>query len=175
MARGEADGGRLGPFESMLDELEDALEKDKFLGVERAIWPRAAPPPRGEVFVSGAAVASLYVESVAAEPPPEDSLSENSPPESLPPENLPSLPPAPPKKLDLAADFAGLSQELAAARGPDQLRQLRRRWALILHPDRVPPLDRAQAEKFMAEVNAAVDCAIRGQLPSGKRPAGVRP
>ena len=165
MARDEEDVGRLSPFERMLDELNDAAEKDEILGVERVAWPGASPVPLGEAFFPGGAVESLYVESDDAErPPPEPSASTSSP--------RPEPSPAP-RKLDLAADFAGLRQELAAARGSGELRQLRRRCALALHPDRVAPLDRALAEKFMAEVNAAIDCAIRDKSPSGKRTAGV--
>jgi hypothetical protein len=168
MARGE-DVGRLSPFERMLDELDNASENDAFLGDECVVWPRASPVPRGEVFVSGESVESLYVESGGEETPPQEPPQESLPSLPSPGESLPAS-----QKSDLAADFAGLRQELAAARGPGELRQLRRRCALILHPDRVAPVDRALAEKFMAEVNAAIDCAIRGETPAGKRPAGFR-
>lgn len=163
MARGEDDVGRLSPFDRMLDELNDASEKDESLGVERVVWPSASTVPPGEAFFPGGAVESLYVESGGAETP----LQE---PHFEPRELSPA-----PRTIDLAADFAGLREELAAARGAGELRQLRRRCALVLHPDRVAPLDRALAEKFMAEVNAAIDCAIRGKSPGGKRWASVRP
>jgi hypothetical protein len=162
MARGDEDAGRISPFERMLDELDDGSEKDEFTGVERVIWPRASPLSRGEIFLSGEAVESLYVESVGAQTPPQEL---HHPPRGSSEGR---------QNIDLAADFAGLRHELAAARGPDELRQLRRRCALILHPDRVALLDRALAEKFMAEVNAAIDCAIRSPSPSGKRRTGAR-
>jgi hypothetical protein len=161
MALGEDGAGRVSPFERMLDELDEASERDVGSGAER-LWPRASPLPRAEVFVPGEAVESLYVESGGSEAPTQE-------PASSPREPFPKT-----RMADLAAEFAELPENLAAARSPDDLRQMRRRFALILHPDRVPPLDRALAEKWMAEVNAAIDCAIRSRFPSGKRRAGAR-
>jgi hypothetical protein len=69
--------------------------------------------------------------------------------------------PAKAKKADLTADFADIGRELARPQSLTELRQLRRRCALLLHPDRVAPWDRSLAENFMAEVNAAIDSAIK--------------
>jgi hypothetical protein len=56
--------------------------------------------------------------------------------------------------------FAEISAEIAAA-DLEHLRRLRRRCALAAHPDRVAPNQRADAERLMALVNAAIDGAIR--------------
>lgn len=54
---------------------------------------------------------------------------------------------------------------------PSELRQLRRRFAADNHPDRVSAEMRAEAVAAMADVNAAIDRALR---PSGKpRKAGA--
>ena len=77
-----------------------------------------------------------------------------------PPRETAPLPEKPGRRA-LAADFAEIRRELASTRSPDALKRLRRRCALAVHPNRVDPLDRSTAEKFMAEVNAAIDRAIK--------------
>ncbi len=73
--------------------------------------------------------------------------------------------PAPPpaEHFDLAARAAQIRQEFGKALGLEDLRRLRRRCALLAHPDRAPGLYRGEAEKFMAEINAAIDAAIKSQ------------
>jgi len=55
--------------------------------------------------------------------------------------------------------------EFSAAAGLDEFRRLRRRYALLLQPDRAPANERAAAEALMAEINAAIDTAIRIRSP----------
>jgi hypothetical protein len=64
---------------------------------------------------------------------------------------------------DETADFAKMSAQIAAAGNVGQLRNLRRAFALAAHPDRVPPQRRAEAERLMAKVNAAIDSAMIGK------------
>ena len=56
--------------------------------------------------------------------------------------------------------FGEVAAEIAAARGAAELHRLRRALALAAHPDRVPTEDRAEAERLMARVNAAIDDAL---------------
>jgi hypothetical protein len=70
-------------------------------------------------------------------------------------------PPAKPEKLLRAPDFVEIQAELAAAKSLDELRRLRRRCARSAHPDVVDLRERPLAEKRMAEVNAAIDHAIK--------------
>jgi hypothetical protein len=145
MTFGEDIGGRLSPFERLLEALDEEdppfAEKSVFSGAAR-LWPHASATPLADAFHSGDAVESLYVEALTPEPTPE---------------------PEKPARTDLTADFAEIRQELARPRSLAELRQLRRRCALLVHPDRVAPLQRSLAENFMAEVNAAIDHAIKGK------------
>lgn len=58
-------------------------------------------------------------------------------------------------------DFEEIAARIAAARGAGELHRLRRTLALAAHPDRVAPALRAEAERLMARVNAAIDEAAR--------------
>jgi hypothetical protein len=58
----------------------------------------------------------------------------------------------------IAAVRAGLSER--------DLSQLRRRFAAMNHPDRVPPELRSEAERAMASVNAEIDAALK-RIASG--------
>jgi len=152
MALGEDIGGRLSAFERLLEALDEedppSPEKGVYSGAAR-LWPRASATPLADAFHSGDAVESLYVEELAPEHAPE---------------------PEEPGKTDLTADFADIRQELTRPRSPAELRQLRRRCALLIHPDRVAPLQRSLAENFMAEVNAAIDHAIKGKTTVTQTP-----
>lgn len=57
-------------------------------------------------------------------------------------------------------DFAEIAAEIAAARDAAELHRLRRAMASAAHPDRVPCESRAEAERLMARVNAAIDEAL---------------
>ncbi|MCW2284604.1 hypothetical protein M2323_002491 [Rhodoblastus acidophilus] len=57
-------------------------------------------------------------------------------------------------------DFAEIAAEIAAARDAAELHRLRRVMARAAHPDRVPSERRAEAERLMARVNAAIDEAL---------------
>jgi hypothetical protein len=59
----------------------------------------------------------------------------------------------------IAVVRAGLSE-----RG---LNQLRRRFAAMNHPDRVPPELREEAERAMASVNAEIDAALKRMASGG--------
>lgn len=98
-------------------------------GAER-LWPRAAPPPRGDIYRDGP-IELFYAEHQDAAPPPA------------------------PAKLD----FESIAAEIGRA-DPAQLRRLRRHCALLSHPDRAAPEARSEAEAFLARVNAAIDSAI---------------
>jgi len=138
-------GGRPSPFERLLEALDDEdppmPEKGGFSGAER-LWPRVFAAPLREACHSGEAVESLYVETLGKEH---------------------FSAPAKPVNADLAAQFAALREQLARPQSLAELRQLRRHCALLLHPDRAAPPDRFLAENCMAEVNAAIDRAIKGK------------
>jgi len=138
-------GGRPSPFERLLEALDEEdprlPEKGAFSDAER-LWPRVSTASLREAFHSGEAVEALYVET-------------------LDPEH--SSAPTKPVKADLTAQFAAIRQQLARTQTLPELRQLRRHCALLLHPDRAAPLDRFLAENFMAEINAAIDRAIKGK------------
>ncbi len=138
--------GRQSPFEKVLDQLEedDSRERAAAVGVER-FWPGAWSGTPTENYRQDSAVESLYAES----------LDENEVAAA-------ELPPPPP-------DVAEIRRELAASRSLDDLRRLRRRCALAAHPDRVRDAERPQAEKLMAEINAAIDRAIKERLAVAKR------
>jgi len=57
-------------------------------------------------------------------------------------------------------DFGEIAARIAAAGNADELHRLRRAVALATHPDRVPVEGRAEAERLMARVNAAIDDAL---------------
>lgn len=147
MAFGEDIGGRLCSFERLLEALDEEDPPDPEIGFAR-LWPRSFASLT-TVFHSGDTVESLYVEALA-------------------PEHAPA--PEKPGKTDLTANFADIRKELTRPRSLAELRQLRRRCALLVHPDRVAPLQRSLAENFMAEVNAAIDHAIKGKTTVTQTP-----
>ncbi|PPQ38615.1 hypothetical protein SAMN06265338_106215 [Rhodoblastus acidophilus] len=57
--------------------------------------------------------------------------------------------------------FEEIAARIAAARSAAELHRLRRTLALAAHPDRVAAEIRADAERLMARVNAAIDEAAR--------------
>ncbi|MCW2274979.1 hypothetical protein GJ654_10565 [Rhodoblastus acidophilus] len=57
-------------------------------------------------------------------------------------------------------DFGEIAADIVAARSAEELYRLRRALALAAHPDRVPTDARADAERLMARVNAAIDEAL---------------
>jgi hypothetical protein len=143
----EKSTGRQSPFERVLEQVEEEGPPSPFArgaayGAER-LWKRAGATPLEQGLPAGA------IENLYAEVAPRDAPTRPSPEKT--------------GKRVLASDFAEIRKELAAIRGPDQLRRLRRRCALTAHPDRVDPADRSMAEKFMAEINAAIDRAIKDQ------------
>jgi hypothetical protein len=143
MAIGGKHAGRNTPFERMLDDLEEAdslHHRNASVGAA-ALWPGASATPSGESFCLGGAVESLYAESQFPAPK--------------------AAPVRDPKMAENTADIFEIRRELAAARSLGELKSLRRRCALTAHPDRVSPLERPRAEKLMAEVNAAIDRAIK--------------
>jgi hypothetical protein len=72
--------------------------------------------------------------------------------------------------FDLAAHAERIRRALDKKHDADELRRLRRQCALLAHPDRAPDLNRAEAEKFMAEINAAIDEAIKSQTAGRAKP-----
>jgi hypothetical protein len=136
---------RPSPFERLLEALDveapPLLEKGVFSGAGR-LWPRVAAAPPREAFHCGEAVEALYVESLGL-----DRFSAHTTPANA----------------DLKVQFAAIREQLARTRTLAELRQLRRHCALLLHPDRVAPPHRFLAENCMAEVNAAIDRAIKGK------------
>ncbi len=148
MIIGEDFDGRQSTFERMLNELDEADSsgaRRSGRGAE-SLWAGACAPPRGHSFFQTGAVESLYAEALSMEgqtAPDAASMIEKATPPALTP------------------TISEIRRELAAARNLDDLRRLRRRCALAAHPDRVGPLERPTAEKLMAEVNAAIDGAIK--------------
>jgi hypothetical protein len=132
-------------FERLLEQIESggapAIPIAAVLGDEK-LWPRWTEPARTHA-VRAAAVATLYAEHQFVR------------------ETEPAPPPA--EHFDLAARAAQIRWEFGKALGLEDLRRLRRRCALLAHPDRAPGLHRVQAEKFMAEINAAIDAAIKSR------------
>lgn len=143
MAIGESTDGRQSPFERLLDELDedDSPRQDGAPVGAQNLWPRANDAAFGPIGFQGGAVESLYAEGESA-------------PEV-------ATPPKPPETAFRMPDFDEIRAELAAAKSLDELRRLRRRCARSAHPDLVGPLERPLAEKHMAEVNAAIDRAIK--------------
>ncbi len=145
MAIGEHPAGRQSPFERLLGELDEydspAPGKGGALGAER-LWPRASAPI-GQGYLQVGAVENLYAES--------QSPRENAQPAEKP------------EKTMAAPNIVEIYAKLAAAKNLDELRRLRRRCALSAHPDRVGPDERPVAEKRMAEINAAIDRAIKAK------------
>jgi hypothetical protein len=140
MAIGETSAGRQSPFERLLDELdeEEPPPRDDAPAGAQNLWPRASAAPLSPLAFQSGAIETLYAESTGGR-------------EAA---GSPAKPVRPP-------DFDEIQAELAAAKTLDDLRRLRRRCALSAHPDRVGPLERPLAEKRMAEVNAAIDRAIK--------------
>lgn len=112
----------------------------------RPDWTEPAPAP----IFQAEAVAALY--------------AENQPPS----ETAPSAPLR--QDFDLAARAEQIRRALHKKHDADELRRLRRQCALLAHPDRAPDPDRAEAEKFMAEINAAIDDALKSQTARRAKP-----
>jgi hypothetical protein len=147
MAIGETSAGRQSPFERLLDELEEDESALPYSGVPigaQRLWPRAGAAPPAPVAFQGGAVEHLYAENASGR----ETASSPARPEN-------------PEKPIAAPEFVEIEAELAAAKSLDELRRLRRRCARSAHPDVVGPQERPQAEKRMAEVNAAIDRAIK--------------
>jgi hypothetical protein len=135
-------------FNRLLDQI--AIESPPTIQVvagDEKLRPRWTDPPRAPL-PGTTTVSALYAEN-------------------LPP-GAPETTPAHEHDLDFAARAAEIRAELRQTIGIDGLRRLRRRCALLAHPDRTPGPDRARAEAFMAEINAAIDAAIRDH--GGSRP-----
>jgi hypothetical protein len=126
-------------FESLLERIEARTGGRPRLNAaldEARLHARLSVPPP-QAFRAFAAVAAY------------NGLAEDCPP---PPEA---------QSVPLEAHFAHIRNELRATRCAEDLKRLRRTCALLVHPDRLPPSERASAERFMAEINAAIDRAIR--------------
>lgn len=135
-------------FERLLDQIE--LESPATIQVvagDEKLRPLWTDPPRAPL-PGTATVSALYAEN-------------------LPP-RAPEATPAPEQDIDFTARAAEIRLELQQTASIDGLRRLRRRCALLAHPDLTPGKDRGRAEKFMAEINAAIDAAIRNR--GGSRP-----
>lgn len=143
MAIGGERARRNSPFERILDDLEnaDSLFRQSGSVGAAAIWPGAGPTPRGDSFFQTEAVESLYAES-------QDQTAAAHFAEKL-------------EKPQRKPNIGDIRRELVAARSLGALKSLRRRCALAAHPDRVSPQERPGAEQLMAEVNAAIDRAIK--------------
>lgn len=118
--------------------------------------PEGGGPAAGEPFLTGPAVGSLGGIAVAAGYVAPASLARAYADEG-------AASPAGPKAAERPADAAArLKAALAAgAPPPSELKRLRRRFAAENHPDRVAPELRAEAVAAMAEVNAAIDRALK--------------
>lgn len=134
--------GRPIEFQRVLDGLG---ERKKAAGAGgEGLWRRCAEAPKTSVSAPQSILAAYDAE------------------DSCEPAALPSPPP------EMAGEFAKIREEFHVDLGAknlrvEDLRRLRRRSALFAHPDRMPEKDRAQAEIFMAEINAAIDQAIKSR------------
>jgi hypothetical protein len=130
-------------FEQVLDRIDPAFRP-------------AIEVPRGE-----SAGIHFWAEPASGQNPGPDAVAafyaEFEPPPAPEPAATPNETP------DLATQAAHLRGEIRADLGVHALRQLRRRCAFIAHPDRALHFDRKQAEQLMAEINAAIDQAIRNR------------
>jgi hypothetical protein len=112
----------------------------------RPNWSEPAPAP----ICGAAAIAALY--------------EENQPPSESPQ-------PSPPQQdFDLAARAQRIRRALCKKHDAEELRRLRRQCALLAHPDRAPGPNRAEAEAFMAEINAAIDEALKSRPARRAKP-----
>ena len=72
------------------------------------------------------------------------------------------VPPPPPKsEHEQVVDELHLTPSLS----PTDLKLIRRRFAKVNHPDRVPPATRDQATRRMTIANSLIDEALRGSRP----------
>ncbi|WP_298423327.1 hypothetical protein [Rhodoblastus sp.] len=142
---------RRGVFERVLEQLESQEGAEARIAppwTEARLWPRLSEPPAKPVQCP---------ETIAAAYAAHDVGDEHGPP--------------PPQRLcQPEADIVSIRREISAARHVQDLRILRRRCALLAHPDRLSEPDRAMAEKFMAEINAAIDRAIQDRSEPRQRP-----
>jgi hypothetical protein len=137
--------GKLGSFSprSAFQRLLERMEARDGAGAritpptdDERLYPRLSIPPL-QGFRAFAAVGAYAAQEEEVPPPPKA----QTPP--------------------VEAHFASIRKELRSARGVDDLRRLRRACARLVHPDRLPADERAAAERFMAEINAAIDRAIK--------------
>jgi hypothetical protein len=138
-------------FQRLLDRIGSgsrlAVPAASLFGGER-LRPSWTEPARTPVC-RAAAVAALY--------------EENQPQTESPP-------PPPRQEFDLSARAEQIRRALAKENDAEKLRRLRRQFALLAHPDRAPGLNRAEAEAFMAEINAAIDQALKSQPARRAKP-----
>lgn len=68
-----------------------------------------------------------------------------------------------------ASEFERVAAELGITTdlGIEDLNRLRRRFARLYHPDRVPPSQRNQATALMSIANRLIDEAVRARLSRG--------
>jgi len=136
---------RVESFGRLLDRIETGggptLRIDGFRGDEK-FWPHASDS-RCAWDMGAAAVTAAYAEN-------------------LPPREPDSAPAR--EAFDFAAQAERIRKKIDQSRGArlglEDMRRLRRRCALLAHPDRAAAIDRAEAERLMAEINAAIDEAI---------------
>jgi hypothetical protein len=85
-------------------------------------------------------------------------------------ENQPRSESPPRQEFDLAARAEQIRRALDKKHDAEELRWLRRQCALLAHPDWAPGQNRAEAEAFMAEINAAIDEALKSQTARRAKP-----
>ncbi|MCC7253310.1 hypothetical protein [Hyphomicrobium sp.] len=132
-------------FEEALDEarLTPDAELEDF--VDAALSNPLSQPAvgsLGDISVASGYVAPASLErAYGADEPPAEIIHTREPPGEA--------------ARKLKASLAG------CALSPDELRRLRRRFATLNHPDKVPEALRAEAVAAMAEVNAEIDRALK--------------
>lgn len=144
MSGGEGQFRREETFQRLLETVAARVVMRERIGAgagEIRLWPRCAETPQTSISGASAVVAAYAAHAVA---------------------------PANPEPPALAPEFARIREELRADLRVEELRRLRRRCALLAHPDRTLADDRALAEDFLAEINAAIDRAIKNKSGVGR-------
>jgi hypothetical protein len=141
-------------FEEALDEARAAPEDDLSEFIDAAFSNSVSGPAVGSI--GDVAVAAGYVASAGLARAYEADEAEDEPV----PEAVPLEPPGEAARK-LVAELAG------GALTTQELKRMRRRFAAANHPDRVAPEARPEALAAMADVNAAIDRALKAAQRRG--------
>jgi hypothetical protein len=129
-------------------------------------WNRPAKNPTFDDILAGLETSAAMVDEAVAPRfgNPSDWLFRLKRSESGAAENVYRIPPAPtPLVIPPTSEEAVRAElDLTACRSHAELRDLRRRFARLNHPDRLPPALRAAGAQRMKIANMLIDEALRG-------------